>query len=121
MSDTKYDGIPVKLGDKEFIVPSLSVNAARKYWPNILDLNNGLTIDQFPSRLEFILNIVHAAISRNYPEMTVEELGELIDTKNAGEILMAVVEATGFIRSKRSRNEENVSGEPGPVEPPTLH
>lgn len=103
----EFEGEAVSLGRKEFIVPSLSVFDTRRLWPDFTRLNKGLTIEEFPNRLGVILDIIHSAISRNYPEMTMDEVGKLISVKNAGDVLTIVSKQSGFIESK--------SGEPKPV------
>lgn len=93
----KHEGKTIILDGREFVLPSLSVNQARKLWPGILDLNKGLTVDQFPSKLDVVLNVIHAALSRNYPDLTIEQLGDMVDANNSGEILYEVAAQSGFI------------------------
>jgi len=102
MSEEKlpFEGKLVSIGNREFVVPSLSVNDARKYWPEILVLNKGITAEELPAKWETILNIIYAAIHRNYPAVTLEELGDLISTRNSAELLTEVAIQSGFISVK---------------------
>lgn len=112
-----YQGITVLIGEREFVVPSLSVNQARTLWPEILDLNQGLTVQQFPAKLEQVLRIIHAAVSRNYPDLTLEMLGDMVSSNNTGDILMAVAQASGFTTSTRRAASDGDAGN-APTDPP---
>lgn len=91
-----FDGESVKLGNREFIVPSLSVNQARKLWPEILDLNKGVTLAEFPKKLDAALPIILAALSRNYPDITIDELGDLVDVRNFPRLMKIIAGQSGM-------------------------
>jgi hypothetical protein len=92
----KFEGVVTRLGDKEYIIPSLSTKQARRLWPLIMEINEGVSVQNLPEKYEKILQIIHAAISRNYPEVTVEELDDLVDLSNVRKLQMIVIGQSGL-------------------------
>jgi len=77
-----YEGVPVKMGGREFIVPPLNFRSLKKFLPIIQTLQN----ESDPLKMmDIYVDILHAAFSRNYPELKKEELEELLDFGNARE------------------------------------
>lgn len=100
-SQLPYEGEVVKLGGKEYVVPSLSLGQTKKLWPEFLNLNKtGVSIESFTSHLDTMLAIIHAAISRNYPDLTLEAVADLVSVKNAGELMVVVAKQSGFNERK---------------------
>ncbi len=110
LSRPRYPGSRITLGDREFVVPSLSVIDARDKWPDILKLNSGMTAAEFPERLGKVLEIVHAAVVRNYPDLTIDELGQYVSAVNAGDLLLTVAQESGFVAKPKS-SDGGASGE----------
>lgn len=86
-----YEGTEVRLGGRTFVVPALSVGQARKLWPEILEMNQGITVANLPDKQGKWMDIVHAALSRNYPELRREELEELVDLRNIRKLMLLVM------------------------------
>jgi hypothetical protein len=87
----KFEGTEVKLGDKTFVVPALTIGQARRLWPEILEMNDGITAANLPDKQSKWMDIVHAALSRNYPELKREELEELVDLRSIKKLMMIVM------------------------------
>lgn len=94
----KYEGQKFFMGGQEYIIPALSVKMGKKLWPKIVALNAGITTSTLPEKYSDIIEIVHAAITRNYPDMTIDELEDLIDMTNIRRVLLAAVGQSGFLR-----------------------
>jgi hypothetical protein len=92
----KFEGEAVWLGGQEYVLPSLSVGQAKKLWPEILELNKGVTVDALPQKRDEIVKIIHAAISRNYPEMTIETMEDFVDLGNMRRLMMIVSGQSGM-------------------------
>lgn len=101
MENIKFDGEAMKIGDRTFVVPSLSVKQARTLWPEILELNKDISIENFPDKLDKALPIIHAALSRNYPDLTVEELGDLVDIRNFRPLMRAIAGQSGVLEQRK--------------------
>ncbi len=93
----KHDGIPLKLGGEEYVVPPLSLGQVKRLLPNIEKMQAGTdTLDKFSS----VVAIAHAALSRNYPELKYEDVEELVDMGNFKTVLDAVMGASGLARGE---------------------
>lgn len=99
----KFEGVVTVIGDRTFVVPALSVGQARKLWPEILEMNDGITATNLPEKHSKWMDIVHAAITRNYPDLKREELEELVDLRCIKQLMMLVM---GNSELPLSRGEE---------------
>ncbi len=92
------DGIKLNLNGEEYIVPPLTFKQIKKLYPLIEELNgNGGTV----KKMETIVTLTHAALSRNYPELTIEKVEDLVDLGNLKTLSEAVLGASGFTRGER--------------------
>jgi hypothetical protein len=96
MAEPKFEGEKVRVGDRDLIVPSLSVKQARRLWPEILELDKGITPANLPEKFGQAIPIIHAAISRNYPDITADELEDQIDVKTLRKLLLIVSGQSGM-------------------------
>ena len=90
------DGVKVQMGGMEFVVPPLTINSFRKLQTelrNLQEFPGGLPNEE---QFEAITKLVQAALARNYPEQTVESVGDLIDTSNMQAVLAAVMSVSGM-------------------------
>jgi len=92
----KFEGETVRLGGQEYILPSLSTGKARKLWPAILEIDKGVTPETMPQKFETMIAIIHAALARNYPELTVDEVGELVDLRRAPDLCLQICRLSGM-------------------------
>jgi hypothetical protein len=89
----KIPGTEINLGGRVFIMPPLNLNAVKRLGVQMGTLGKAET---FEENLSQSMPIIHAALVRNYPDLKVEELGELIDFGNFGEVMAALVKISGF-------------------------
>ena len=90
------DGAPVKMGGKEWVVPALSLGQIKRLAPKIeglATLSNMLTADQVTN----VCEIVHAALKRNYPELTLEEVEDMVDMANMRAVIQTVMGQAGLV------------------------
>ena len=100
MSDeVKFRWETIKLGDKEYVVPSLSIKQAKDLWPEILKLNEGVDVSNLPEKYDKIVKIIHTAMTRNYPELKEEDLFDVVDMSNIKILQLAVMGQSGLITS----------------------
>jgi hypothetical protein len=92
----RFEGEPFKLGGKWYIIPSLSTKRARQLWPKIRGLNQGITEETLPEKHHDAVEVIHAAISRNYPDVTFDEIDELVDMNNMKSLLLIVSGQSGL-------------------------
>jgi hypothetical protein len=95
----RFDGVPVVLAGTEYLVPPLTIRALRRLEPQLALLAKavqGSTPDA--PQLDAVVAVVHAAMERNYPNLTKEDLEELLDLGNIPQVIMAVMTAAGLER-----------------------
>lgn len=92
MSDL-IEGVAVKLGGREYIVPALSLGFIRRNW----DLLNSIDELTGIEAIEAVTVIAHAALSRNYPELKRDAVEEMLDARSIPLLMAAIKEASGFV------------------------
>lgn len=104
-------GTPFKLGKRMLILPPLSLLQLETFaaplaeFKGIADGIGGGDI----KTISMIVDIITAALSRNYPEITREEVGTDIDFASAIPSMNALVKVSGLV----DRVPEGDKGEPG--------
>ena len=94
---TLIEGAKLVLGGREFIVPPLNFKALRALTPK-LGILAGLGAVPTSEQFDVVVDLVHAALTRNYPDMGKDELEELLDLGNLSTALEAVMGASGMVR-----------------------
>lgn len=90
------DGIVVKMSGEEYIVPPLSFKQLRSLQPRLALLSsvNGIPTTE---QLEAVSEVVHAALSRNYPDLTADAVNDMLDLGNMGAIIPAIMGVSGLV------------------------
>lgn len=104
--EVQFAGIPVFMAGRYWIVPPLSVGQFRKFGKQLINTGN-VDAENFETKLDEVLPVVHIALQRNYPTLKIEELEEMLDLGTFSEVVTAIANASGVKRV--------VSGEPVPV------
>lgn len=98
-------GTRLNLGGQILIMPPLNLDQVRQFESVLPTLGKkGSTSEN----VEEALPLLHAALSRNYPDLTVEELRALLDLGNLLPACEALVESSGY-----------TSAAPGEAMPPS--
>jgi hypothetical protein len=90
----KYDGVGVYMDGKEWVIPALSVRQFRQHYQTLLD--SDITPENYPMKMAERISIVLAAMQRNYPEITEEQLLDMIDLRSFLTIWLAIQSASGL-------------------------
>ena len=90
-------GTKLNLGGVEFVMPPLNLNQARQHEDAIKNLGQKATLSE---NMEDALPIIHAALSRNYPDLVLEDLRALIDIGNFRQATEALATSSGFVPAK---------------------
>lgn len=105
LTDELVDGTPVKIGKQVLAVPALNFKSLRLLKPKLDILKSidpsasDLSDDQFNA----IIHIVHTAMRRNYPNMSIEDLEEGLDMRNLRPVINAVLANSGMTPSGEVR------------------
>lgn len=87
------DGVTIRLGRRDFVVPPLNLRAVRKV-EKLLPVLEGR-----PGEVSFLdaaVEVLHLAILRNYPEVTRDEVEDMVDLGNLPRLIEAVMNVSGF-------------------------
>ena len=91
----KFKGIEFDLGGTVYVVPPLSMGDLEVMQDKLAAFEN-FSLNAASAKV--ILEVAHRALKRNYPEIKVEELAELVDLGNAMELFQAVMDISGLRR-----------------------
>lgn len=95
--NVKYQGTAITIGEREYIVPPLNFRQLEDFHDDLEKMRaikDGGT-DSFAS-IASTVPIVHAAIRRNYPDLTIDELRDSLDLHNYREVIAAVMGVSGI-------------------------
>jgi hypothetical protein len=102
-------------GGRRYVVPPLALGDLELYQERIAAIQGLQMLD--PVAVKTVLDVTHAALSRNYPEMTRDQVGQLIDVGNMDEVLACVLDAGGIKRKMLAAGGEQGNA-PAPAFPP---
>jgi hypothetical protein len=105
-------GVTITMGGRDWLVPPLTLGQLRRLMPRVRQLTQ---IDASMSEVQIgvLIEIVAAALQRNYPDATAETVENLLDLGNAGTVLNAVLTGSG-LRLREDRVGEASAPGPGP-------
>jgi hypothetical protein len=83
-------------GGRRLLVPPLSLGALELLHERLTELSQQTMTD--PRSASTIIEAAHIALKRNYPDMTREEVGDLVDLGNVGEVYECIMDVTGIRR-----------------------
>jgi hypothetical protein len=98
----KYRGVPFEDGDDILIVPPLNCAQLRDLAatlkqhddikiPEATNGDIGATMEAVGRRRDVQVIIVHAALTRNYPDITVQKVEEVFDGRTLGQAWQAAI------------------------------
>lgn len=106
------DGIKVKIGGERYVLPPLGLAGLKKW----LDLQKAFSDASAAERFELNLEVVHAALVRNYPDLTLDEVKEKIHAGEAVELagtLTKILELSGMKPAKAEGGAKKKRGSTG--------
>src|SRR4051812_17617735 len=89
----------VAFGDEEYRVPPLAFRALQELADEVAGLQS-MGSKPTTEQMTTIEKIVHSALSRNYPEMTLAEVSDMLDVGNYEHVLGAALSIAGFTRTR---------------------
>jgi hypothetical protein len=102
----KIKGIPLPLGGKIYIVPPLNLGTLERLQERLASFTGGIDQDSVST----VLDAAHSALVRNYPELTRDQVAEVVDVANMAEVMEAVMDVSGLRR--KALEAEVGAGEP---------
>lgn len=100
-------GIPLTLAGERYEIPPIALGDLERLQERLATYKGGLDGDSVAT----VIEAAHAALKCNYPDLTREQVGALVDVANMAEVFEAVMDVSGL---KRKSLEEASQGEGGP-------
>ena len=91
----KYDGVAVYMDGREWIVPALSLRQFREHYVNLF-LDPKVTPENYHEFLIARIPVILAALQRNYPDVTEEQLLDMIDLRTFIMLMGAIQDRSGL-------------------------
>ena len=91
-----YEGVTVTIGGENYIVPPLNFKQLRAFKPKLARLGKDQAGDLTEEQMDIMSEVIHAALTRNYPDLTRERIEEMLDLGNIGRIFKAAMNASGL-------------------------
>jgi hypothetical protein len=102
-------GVAVAMGGQDWIVPPLTLGQLRRLMPKVRQLTEiGAAMGE--AQINVLIDIVTAALQRNYPETTPDGVEDLLDLGNASAVLNAVLTGSGLKPSGAAMGEAPALG-----------
>lgn len=98
------EGVKISMAGMEYMVPPLSFKQLKVLAQDIEGLGESASSGSLSAgQMDMAVRVIHAALLRNYPGMTIEQVEEMVDLGNFQDVVQAVLGAAGF---KKSSNGE---------------
>ena len=91
----------VVLGGNQYKIPPLNFRAVRQYastMSSLRDVDSGSSLD--PEKMSLVAEIAHAAIVRNYPDMKLADIEDMLDLGNFSDVFSAIMNIAGLVKNK---------------------
>ncbi len=105
--ETLYEGTDIFMNGKVWTVPGLSVKQFRKFYGVLarsIPLAKDATVEEqaaaINESLDERLPAVLAALQRNYPDLTQDQLEDMLDAANVVPIVQAISKGSGLRPAK---------------------
>ncbi|MET3134614.1 hypothetical protein AAKU55_004914 [Oxalobacteraceae bacterium GrIS 1.11] len=92
MSALKVPGTEMHLGGQLFVLAPLNAAAVKQYRDQIKSVFVGGLPD-----IELVAKLAHASLRRNYPEITLNDVEELIDYSNVFDVWETLLNLSGLV------------------------
>lgn len=93
-----FEGVEVSMGGKRWVVPALNLKQLKTFGRVLQELA-GQGTDLLPMA-DKVADVIHAAMTRNYPNLTRKELDRMLDFTNLLPALHAALGITGLPRGE---------------------
>ena len=88
-------GVTITMGGQDWLVPPLTLGQLRRLMPKVRQLTE-TDASMSETQIIVLVEIVAAALQRNYPETTADMVENLLDLGNASAVLNAVLTGSGL-------------------------
>ncbi|MFG7180669.1 hypothetical protein ACGYQ5_14170 [Burkholderia pseudomallei] len=104
-------GIDVTLGRETYVVPPLNFRLLQELADSIAIVNKGGSFVADAETRNAFVDVIHASVQRNYPDVTREQIVDALDVSNAQTAMLALLGVSGFERKAKANGEGAPLGE----------
>lgn len=90
------EGKTINLGGEDYVIAPLTLGQIRSMQKEIESIGRFDAKTLNDGALDIMIKVIHAGMSRNYPEITTEKIEGLIDLKNIRDVVEAVLGVSGL-------------------------
>jgi hypothetical protein len=91
----KVKGIPMSLAGEAYVVPPLSLGALEQLQDRLAKFTGDVG---GAGQVSTAIDALHAALRRNYPDVTREAVADLVGLENMADVMEAVMDVSGLRR-----------------------
>lgn len=99
--EVKHKGVPMVFEGKTWVLPPITLGKLEQLQARLAKLSANDVLS--PESVRTMLDAIHASMQRNYPALTREQVGEMVDVGCMVEAFEAVMDVSGL---KRKQLEE---------------
>lgn len=92
----KVPGIEMPFAGQKYVIPPLSLGALEQLQDRLSAWDGTIK----PETVSTVIDATHAALRRNYPEITRVEVADMVDMANMAEVMQAVMDVSGLRRKE---------------------
>lgn len=93
------EGIKVKIGEREYVIPPLNLKRLKALQAQIEFINSIKPTEVFTEKYyDAMADVVHAAVTRNHPEVSRDEIEEGLDLGNIKAAYHATMNVSGLVK-----------------------
>lgn len=92
----KYDGVKMRVGGRELIVPALTIKQVRSLRAEFDQMQGIKDAAPTDDQIGAVTRVIHSAVVRNYPDMTQDDLEELLDLSTMQAVVKAIMGQSGL-------------------------
>lgn len=91
-------GIEVELGGVKYVMAPLTLRSIRDLSPELNKVTSSMVATDPSDKIDAVVAVVHASISRNYPDVTKDSLYDTLDIINIPIVISAVMGISGMVQ-----------------------
>lgn len=116
MAEARLKGEPVQLGGETYVLPPLGFLGLRTMLPKISQIavrEDGTAVTDSAAQMDLLLEVAHAALQRNYPELSFAQFQQVLDVSDVTPLVQAVMRQNKFTAVAEKNAPAAVSPSPG--------
>lgn len=102
--EVKHKGVEIELGGEIYVVPPLNFISIERFEERLENIQSLSMMKQ----ISLMIDIIHCALLRNYPDLTRDDVGSLLDVSNIHGVYHAVMFDSGLVGTpeEAGKNED---------------